>query len=180
MKIIAETDRLILRTWLNEDVQILTDISQDPVVMRYFPACQNRQQIARLIEKCRTQQQQCGYSLYAVVLKATQEMIGFTGLLQTDFEAHFTPAIEIGWRLAAAHWNHGYATEAATAVRDLALSSFGLSELVSFTAKINTPSRRVMEKIGMTRQSQDDFNHPKLLPGNPLQRHVLYRTPVMG
>jgi len=100
---------------------------------------------------------------------------GFTGLAVPRFEAHFTPCVEVGWRLAREHWGRGYATEAARAALADGFERLGLDEIVSFTAAGNLPSRRVMEKLGMKHDSADDFDHPSLAPGHPLRRHVLYR-----
>lgn len=123
---------------------------------------------------------QHGFMFYAVELKATREMIGFLGLKKPSFEAHFTPAIEIGWRLASKHWNKGYATEGAKAVLDYGFNKLNLDEIVSFTAVNNIPSRRVMQKIGMHHNPADDFDHPKLTQDSPLRRHVLYRLSNNG
>lgn len=105
-------------------------------------------------------------------IKITREFIGYVGLHEIGFEADFTPGIEIGWRLAADYHNQGYATEAAKAVLKLAKES-GIGRLYSFTAKINSPSERVMQKIGMVRVGE--FKHPKLSVDSPLSDHVLYR-----
>ncbi|MCG8584621.1 MAG: GNAT family N-acetyltransferase, partial [Pirellulales bacterium] len=91
------------------------------------------------------------------------------------FESHFTPCVEIGWRLARAHWGKGYATEAARAALEYGFEQLGLEEIVAFTVPDNRPSRRVMEKISMTHAPEDDFDHPTLEAGHPLERHVLYR-----
>jgi ribosomal-protein-alanine N-acetyltransferase len=104
-------------------------------------------------------------------------LLGFTGLARPSFEAPFTPAVEIGWRLAAHAWGQGYATEAARAALAFGFATVGLEEIVSFTVPANERSRRVMERIGMTHDPRDDFDHPKLPPGHPLRRHVLYRLP---
>jgi RimJ/RimL family protein N-acetyltransferase len=101
-------------------------------------------------------------------------MIGWIGLMTPSFEAHFTPAVEVGWRLSSQHWNQGYATEGAKAVLDYAFTTLRLEEVVSFTVENNLTSRRVMEKIGLHHAPKDDFNHPKL-HGHKLERHVLYR-----
>jgi RimJ/RimL family protein N-acetyltransferase len=98
---------------------------------------------------------------------------GFVGLAVPGFEAHFTPCVEIGWRLAAEHWGRGYAPEAARATLDFAFGEAGLEEVVSFAVPENVRSRRVMEQIGMTRRPADDFDHPNAPDG--LRRHVLYR-----
>lgn len=102
-------------------------------------------------------------------------MIGFVGLFTATFQAHFTPAVEIGWRLSSKHWNQGYATEAAKAVLDYAFRKLDLNEVVSFTSELNKPSIRVMQKIGLHTTSEDDFDNPKVPLGSPLIRHVLYR-----
>ncbi|HEY2566853.1 MAG TPA: GNAT family N-acetyltransferase, partial [Candidatus Aquirickettsiella sp.] len=115
------------------------------------------------------------FTVYAVELKSNREFIGFAGLLVVSFEAHFTPAVEIGWRLAFRHWGNGYATEAAKAIVDFAFSTLRLKKVVSFTVENNIRSRRVMEKIGMHHNPQDDFDHPKLPKNSPLCWHVLYR-----
>jgi RimJ/RimL family protein N-acetyltransferase len=97
------------------------------------------------------------------------------GLAVPSFEASFTPCVEIGWRLARSCWNLGYATEGARAVVAFAFETLRLAELVSFTVPANAPPRRVMEKLGMTRDPAEDFDHPSLPPEHPLRRHVLYR-----
>jgi ribosomal-protein-alanine N-acetyltransferase len=104
------------------------------------------------------------------------EFVGFVGLNQPGFDAAFTPCVEIGWRLARHAWGRGFATEGATAVLQLAFDALGLDEVVSFTTEANDRSRRVMERIGLTRDPADDFDHPRLPEGHPLRRHVLYRA----
>lgn len=115
------------------------------------------------------------FGLFAVEKKDTAEFIGFTGLSIPDFEAHFMPSVEIGWRLAHKYWGQGFATEAAISVRDYAFDILKLEEIVSFTVIDNKASRRIMEKIGMICSEDDNFNHPKLPDGHPLQSHVLYK-----
>ena len=100
---------------------------------------------------------------------------GFTGLSVPSFEAPFTPCVEAGWRLARSCWNQGYATEAARAAVAHGFDGLELNDTVSFTVPQNTASRRVMEKLGMTHDAKDDFEHPLLSPGHPLRPHVLYR-----
>lgn len=175
MGIIIETERLILRTWKGSDLTPMSVINQDPQVMEYFPATGDVKQTRDHIKRIQAHQNQYGYSLYAVELKKTGEMIGFVGLLTAGFKSHFTPATEIGWRLSAKHWNKGYATEAARAVLEHGFLQLDLNEIVSFTAVHNQLSRRVMEKIGLQHNPAEDFNHPKLDEKSPLLRHVLYR-----
>lgn len=173
--IILTTDRLILRTWQASDFEPMCEINQDPTAMEFFPSTQDRKQTSQLIEKIEQHYQQYGYTLYAVELKDSGGFIGFVGLLTPQFEAHFTPNTEIGWRLSAKHWGKGYAPEAAKAVLDFAFNQLNLPEVVSFTSKLNLRSIRVMEKIGLHHDANDDFDHPNLDANDPLAHHVLYR-----
>jgi RimJ/RimL family protein N-acetyltransferase len=116
-----------------------------------------------------------GYGIWAAELPGVASFIGFIGLAIPGFEAHFTPCVEIGWRLARAHWGQGYASEGALAALDFGFDRLGLKEIVSFTTTTNLRSRRVMERIGMARRAGDDFDHPNLPESHPLRRHVLYR-----
>lgn len=128
-----------------------------------------------MVERIEKQFELNGFGLYAVEVTDFEEFIGFVGLAVPAFEAPFMPCIEIGWRLAAAHWGRGFAPEAARAVLQDGFERVKLAEIVSFTATSNTNSMRVMEKIGMTRSVDDDFMHPNLADGDPLKAHVLYR-----
>lgn len=172
---ILETERLILRTWENSDLDPMAAIDQDPLVCKYLLGIGNRDATAAGVQRMMKHYQEHGFSLYAVELKETGEMIGFLGLSIPSFKAHFTPAVEIGWRLASQHWNKGYATEGAKAVIDYAFNQLGLNEIVSFCLVNNQASRRVMEKIGLHRNAQDDFERSDLPEGSPLRPHVLYR-----
>ena len=172
---ILETDRLILRTWNDDDLQPMLAINQDPKVMEYFPSLQDVDMTKNFIDKVNAHFKNHGYSLYAAVRKDTNEFIGFIGLLIAEFESHFTPATEIGWRLSSSHWGQGFATEGAKAVLGYAFRELKIPEIVSFTAAGNAKSIRVMQKIGLQHNEVDDFDHPKLDDTSPLKRHVLYR-----
>jgi RimJ/RimL family protein N-acetyltransferase len=172
---VVETDRIIMRNWRDGDLEQLFEINQDPRVMEYFPKLQDREDTNNIIERCKQLYREKGYCLFACELKATGEFIGFVGLLDVNFEAYFTPAVEIGWRLACEHWGKGYATEAAKSILDYAFNTWGLQELVSFTTINNRRSRNVMEKIGMIEDPEGEFEHPLLAEGHPLRRHALYR-----
>ncbi|HHS3013009.1 GNAT family N-acetyltransferase [Legionella pneumophila serogroup 1] len=172
---ILETKRLFLRTFQEEDVESLIAINQDPKVMQFFPSIPTREETIAFIDRVISHQEEKNFSLYAAEIKNTGEMIGFVGLFTAAFEAHFTPAIEIGWRISSKHWNQGYATEAAKAVLDYAFKTLGLDEIVSFTSILNKPSIQVMRKIGLHTNSEDDFDNPKVPSGSPLVGHVLYR-----
>jgi RimJ/RimL family protein N-acetyltransferase len=116
-----------------------------------------------------------GFGPFALELRSTGDFIGFTGVFVPEFDAPFTPAFEIGWRLAHQHWGRGYATEAARETLRFAFEDLNLTELVSFTVPANQRSRSVMERLGMHHDVTDDFEHPRLPPGHPLRPHVLYR-----
>jgi len=121
-----------------------------------------------------------GFGLYAAELQTDGRFIGYVGLQTTTFEAHFVPCVEIGWRLASDVWGQGLATEGARAVVRYAFQELRLDEIVSFTVPANRRSTRVMQKIGMTRDAADDFEHPNLPIGHALRRHVLYRLANPG
>ena len=173
MTTIIETDRLLLRTWKKEDLAPFYQMNADSRVMQYFPATLSKNQSDDLAQKIQVEHDKKPYGLYAVEVPNISPFIGFIGLHYQNFEASFTPCIEIGWRLAFNYWGKGYATEGAKAVLAHAFSKLKLPEIVSFTAKINSPSIRVMEKIGM--QKALEFDHPKLPKNHPLQKHVLYQ-----
>ena len=116
-----------------------------------------------------------GFGLFAAELRGSETFIGFIGLAVPTFDAPFMPAVEIGWRLAAAYWDRGLATEGAHEVLRFAFQELGLESVVSMTVPHNARSRRVMEKLGMTHDPNEDFDHPVLPEGHPLRRHVLYR-----
>lgn len=173
--LILETKRLIIRVFEESDLDALSTINRDPLVMEYFPALEKREETRNAILRVREHHRKYGYSLYAVELKQTHELIGFVGIKNVTFKADFTPAVEIGWRISSRHWNQGYATEAANAVVQHTFNTLGIKELVSFAVEKNMASRRIMEKIGMSHNPNDDFNHPELEKDSPLCRHVLFR-----
>jgi ribosomal-protein-alanine N-acetyltransferase len=144
--------------------------------MEHFPGTLSRGQSDELVEKIEGGFEANGFGLWALEVRATGEFIGFTGLAVPGFEAQFTPAVEIGWRLARSAWGNGYATEAALAALRFGFEGAGLDEIVSFTTLANHRSRAVMERIGMSHNPGDDFDHPGLPEGHPLRLHVLYRV----
>ncbi len=142
--------------------------------MEYFPAVLTREQSDAVAERARAGIEDHGWGLWAVEVLGGARFIGFIGLSVPGFEAHFTPAVEVGWRLAREQWGNGYATEGARAAVAFGFDQLGLEEIVSFTAAVNERSWRVMERLGMTHDETDDFDHPSVSAG-PLRRHVLYR-----
>lgn len=150
-------------------------MNADACVMEYFPSTLSKEESDSLAEKIQKELREREYGLWAVEVPGIAPFIGFVGLHDQDFSATFTPCIEIGWRLAYEHWGKGFAFEAASKVVAYSFHVLNLQELVSFTAVKNQRSRKLMEKLGMTRNPEDDFEHPKLPEGHPLRPHVLYR-----
>jgi RimJ/RimL family protein N-acetyltransferase len=169
------TARTRLGAWRQADREPFAALNADPVVMEHFPATLSRVESDAFADRAEATLQERGWGLWAVEVEGGGGFAGFVGLNEAVFEAPFTPAVEIGWRLARAFWNRGLATEAALAVADHAFGVLGMEELVSFTATSNLASRRVMEKIGMQYDPAGDFDHPRIAVGHPLRRHVLYR-----
>jgi RimJ/RimL family protein N-acetyltransferase len=193
------TPRLLLRPWQDSDREPFAQMNADPRVMEFLIGPLSREESDRLVDHIQAHFQQHGFGLFAAELREASSrttepdspktsprprlssassavsFIGFIGLAVPAFEAHFTPCVEIGWRLAPAHWGCGLATEGARAVLRYAFETLALEEVVSLTVPANLASRRVMEKVGMTHSPADDFDHPLLPPGHPLRRHVLYR-----
>ncbi len=172
-----ETERLILREWQDKDFEPFFALNQDVDVMRYFPNILSHQETVDLVNRIKHKFKANGYGLYACELKKSGQFIGFIGLNAPDFSAHFTPRVEVGWRVAKEFWGQGLAVEAAQRCLEIGFKQFGLDEIVSFTAKRNHNSQRVMQKLGMTNNETEDFQHPKLDPKHPLALHVLYRMP---
>jgi RimJ/RimL family protein N-acetyltransferase len=169
------TERLLLRQWRDEDLEPFAALNGDAETMRFFPAPPSRAESDALAERARRQIEEEGWGLWAVEVAGGASFIGFVGLARPSFEAHFTPAVEVGWRLSRGHWGRGYATEAARAAVAYGFEELALDEIVSFTSQLNEPSRRVMERLGMSRDPADDFEHPGVPAGHPLRPHVLYR-----
>ena len=170
-----ETERLRLRRWKRSDRAPFAQLNADPDVMEFFPSTLTRSASDAFVDRIESTFDALGLGLWAVELRSAGTFAGYVGLWPADFDAHFTPATEIGWRLAKAHWGRGFATEAARAVAQDGFDRLGLDEIVSFTAVVNVRSRSVMERLGMGHDPADDFDHPRLGEGHVLRRHVLYR-----
>lgn len=172
---VLRTERLRLRGWRDDDLDALAAMNADPEVMRYFPACLEREQSASMMQRNAAHIERHGFAWWALEVPGVTAFAGAASLLMPGFEAHFTPCLEIGWRLPRAHWGKGYASEAAAAVVDFAFGEAQLDALVAFTAVANERSRKVMARLGMTYREEDDFGHPTLALDHPLRHHVLYR-----
>ena len=172
---VLTTARLLLRGWRAADREPFAALNADPEVIAHLGSPLDRAGSDALMARIEAGWHEHGFGLWAVQVLANDQFMGFVGLSRPSFEAHFTPAVEVGWRLARDAWGHGYATEAAIASVEFGFDVLGLEEIVSFTVPANVRSRRVMERLGMTRDPADDFDHPRIAVGNPLRRHVLYR-----
>lgn len=169
------TERLLMRGWTPGDRIALAAINADPRVMEFLGPVLTAEQNDVLVDRIEARLVRQGFGFWAVELVDAATLIGFVGLNVPDFDAPFMPATEIGWRLGADYWGHGYASEAARAALRFGFDVAGLDEIVAFTTERNVRSRRVMERLGMTRDPRDDFEHPRVPTGSPLRPHVLYR-----
>ena len=169
------TDRLWLRRWRHADREAFAAMNADPRVMEHFPAPLSREESDAAVARIIRHFDDHGFGLWAVEIPGVAAFAGFVGLSVPGFAAPFMPCVEVGWRLAADCWGRGYATEGARAAVAFGFASLGLDEIVSFTTRTNARSIRVMERLGMTHDQADDFDHPNLAADHPLRRHVLYR-----
>jgi RimJ/RimL family protein N-acetyltransferase len=170
-----QTQRLLLRRWKDSDRDAFAAMNADPEVMAHFPRVLDRAASDALLDRIEAHFAAHGFGLWALGVLGGESFVGFVGLLRVGFEAHFAPAVEIGWRLVASAWGKGFASEAAREACRIGFEELRLPQLVSFTVPANTRSRAVMERLGMSHDPRDDFEHPALAEGHPLRSHVLYR-----
>jgi len=169
-----ETERLILRAWEEKDLEPLARLYADPRVMAFWEVRtfeESKQEYDHFVSSMKEH----GWGFWAAELRDSHEFIGLIGLENVAFPAHFTPAVEIGWRLHYDFWGKGYATEGAKGALQFGFESLNLNEIVAFTPPANQRSRKVMEKIGMIYDPKDDFDDPDFAEGHPFRRLVLYR-----
>ncbi len=171
-----ETERLVLRRWQDADRAVLCEINQDPRVMEFFDKQATPPETNAFIDRIEAHFDRHGFGLFAVEHRDDGCLIGFIGLNIPRFEAHFTPCVEIGWRLSAEYWGMGLATEGARETLRFGFEDVGLDEIVAFTSsRPNRRSIRVMEKLGMVHDPEGGFDHPRIPAGHPLRPQVLYR-----
>ena len=163
------TERLVLRRWTAADRDAVRALNADPAVMATIGPVMSSEQSDAAMARWDASFDEHGFGLWCVDLAG--ECIGFTGLSLPWFR----DGVEVGWRIRSEHWGHGYAPEAARAALAFGFHEIGLDEILSFTAAINTKSRRVMEKLGMRHDPDGDFEHPSVPEESPLRQHVLYR-----
>jgi len=168
-----ETARL--RPWRAEDLAPFAALNADPAVMEHFPRPLDQAESDAMAERIGVHFDRHGFGFWAVELKEDGRFIGLVGLAVPLWTVSVTPCVEVGWRLAAAYWGQGYASEAAAAALDHGFGAQGLAEILACTLPDNRRSRAVMERLGMRRSAADDFDHPSVPVGHPMVRHVLYR-----
>jgi len=167
--------RIRLRRWRDADRDAFAAMNADPRVMEFFASPLSRPESDAMADRIEMHFGEHGFGLWAIEVPGVAPFIGFAGLSVPQFSAPFTPCVEVGWRLASAHWGHGYATEAARLALGYGFGTLALSDVVSFTSATNLRSRAVMERLGMRRDPAEDFDYPSFPEGHPLRRHVLYR-----
>jgi RimJ/RimL family protein N-acetyltransferase len=167
--------RLCLRQWRDEDREAFAAMNSDARVMEFIRSRLSRTESDAMVDGIQKHFSEHGFGLWALEVPGVARFIGFAGLAVPRLRAHFTPCVEVGWRLAFEHWGHGYATEAARLALGYGFGTVALPEIVSYTSATNHRSRAVMERLGMRRDPADDFDYPTLPEGHPLRPHVLYR-----
>jgi RimJ/RimL family protein N-acetyltransferase len=175
--VFLRTSRLLLRQWRDDDIERFAELSAEPAVMQYLVPFPDRAAMNAWVAAAHRHWVDHGFGPWVVELPGEASMIGVVGLNNLRFALPFAPSVEAAWRLARYYWGQGYAFEAARAAIDDGFARLGLEEIVAFTVPANRASRRVMEKLEMTHDPAEDFDfeHPRLPPGHPLRRHVLYR-----
>jgi RimJ/RimL family protein N-acetyltransferase len=171
------TDRLLMRAWSDRDRAPFAALNADPRVSEHLAGPITRADSDGMVDRVQACWRERGFGLWAVERRDDGRFIGYVGLWPATFAAHFTPAVEVGWRLAPEHWGHGFATEGGREALRHGFQVVGLDEIVSFTATVNRRSWRVMERLGMRRDHDGDFEHPVMPAGHPARPHLLYRLP---
>jgi len=170
-----ETERLVLRPWRADDIEAWAELCADERVMEFFPSVLERDAGRAQAQRLRDRLDADGYGWWVAERKGGPAMAGVIALQAVPFEAPFTPALEVGWRLRVDQWGQGLASEGGHAALRFAFERLGVAEVVAMTARLNRRSQRVMERLGMTRDPADDFDHPWIADGDRLRPHVLYR-----
>ncbi len=173
---VIESERVRLRQWRDDDVSPWVVMSADPRVMEFFPSTYAATESEAMAARMRELLERDGFGWWVMEIKGGASFAGVICLQMVPFEAPFTPAMEVGWRLSHDHWGRGYATEGARAALRFAFDALGAPEVVAMTATTNLRSKRVMERLGMMHDPSDDFDHPRLPDDHALRRHVLYRA----
>ncbi len=169
------TPRVLLRQWKDSDAGAWSAMNANPDVRKFFPKLLSADEAASEMSRIRAGIQQRGWGMWAIEIPNIHPFAGFVGLSVPGFEAPWMPAVEVGWRLARDAWHQGYATEGAAAALDFAFAHLQLPQVVAMSVATNTPSHRVMDRLGMVRDAAGDFDHPRVPMDWPLKRHLLHR-----
>ena len=171
-----KSDRLGFRNWQETDIENLATINADKEVMKFFPSTRSLSETKTFIKRMQQQYIEKGYCYFAVDTLKDETLIGFIGLSEQNYEADFTPCIDIGWRLAKSAWNKGYATEGAKRCLEFGFKTLHLDKIYSIAPVVNTRSQQVMQKIGM--HEVKTFAHPQLLDNARLRKCLLYEVKI--
>jgi len=169
-----QTHRLILRQWCESDIEPFSAMNRCDQVMKYFPRHYSAEESENFVAAMTQHIEQFGWGNWAVEVPGVSPFIGYVGLSEPATWHPCANSIEIGWRLSSNYWKQGYATEAARQVLHYGFEQLELPEIISFTAKSNTPSLAVMQRIGL-RHNGESFEHPRIADDDPLRHHLVYR-----
>jgi RimJ/RimL family protein N-acetyltransferase len=169
------TERLLLRPIRDSDLDAFAVMHADPRVVAHLHAPLTRAEAEVVFERIRANTRGDGLGLFAVELPGREAFIGLVGLVHARADMPLAPCVEVAWRIASPHWGQGYATEAARASVEFGFHHHHLDEILAWTSRDNHASQRVMEKLGMRRDPDADFDHPRLPLGDRLRRHLVWR-----
>jgi ribosomal-protein-alanine N-acetyltransferase len=177
MAIQLSSDRVLLREWVESDLQPWIVLNLDPENLHFFPRVYSAEESRASFIRISELLSQNPFGLWAAEEKSSREFMGFVGIAEQDITGvSFMPCVEIGWRLDKKYWGKGYATEAAKVVLNYGVSALGLKEIYSYTAISNLPSISVMKKIGLRARPELAFAHPRIEDASPVKEHVVYST----
>ena len=176
MATVVTTARLVLRPFTDVDREPFYALNTHPQVVDSLGTSPSRAESDAMVERYTAELEREGWGFWAVEVPGGAPFVGMVGLHRLPPWIPAAPAVEAGWRLHPDHWGHGYATEAAVASLRYGFGEAGLDEIVAYTTTVNARSQAVMERLGMVRDVDADFDHPQVPVGHPLRRHVLYRV----
>jgi RimJ/RimL family protein N-acetyltransferase len=175
--VVAETKRLRLRSWDDEDEFHFYDVMNTPAVMRWLGGLQSPEEWSAGYRRIRDYQRDLGFTFWIVERRADAEILGFCGLKRANAPGADAIAgdVEIGWRLREEAWGHGYAEEAAINSLDLAFDRFRAPDVVAVTALGNLPSQGLMVRLGMIRREDLDFVDERFPADSEVNPQIVFR-----
>jgi RimJ/RimL family protein N-acetyltransferase len=172
------TERLVLRGWEDSDRDALARLNADAQVMEYFPATLSRAESDAAMDRWLASWSDYGFGMWCAERRDSAAFVGIIGLARATFEASFTPVVEVGWRLSPEHWGQGLASEGGRASLRFGFETNAADAadgIVALTARTNVRSQRVMQRLGMRYEPENDFDHPGVPAGHRIRPHVLHR-----